>query len=132
MVVLMHLCACCLSCCRTRLLVLPPLLPGLSPCARPPSPECQEKSCSVWCAAVSNFSSLQYYSQVQATARPVNASDPKLKLWIKTPGNPVISQPPASGFLAEFRDPASAWKQVGWHVHGITPKGVADAGPIGC
>lgn len=63
-------------------------------------------------AGVSNFSTLKYYSQVQATARPVNASDPRLQLWIKTPINPLISQAPTSGSLAQFRDPVSAWKQV--------------------
>lgn len=64
------------------------------------------------CAGVSNFSELQYYEQVQAIARPVNASDPKLKLWKKFPNNPLISQAPQGGTLAQFRDPVSAWKQV--------------------
>ena len=63
-------------------------------------------------AGVSRYSELKYYKQVQATARPVNASDPKLKLWKKSPSNPVISQAPPGGTLAEFRDPVSAWKQV--------------------
>ncbi len=63
-------------------------------------------------AGVSNFSELKYYKQVQATAVPVNASDPRLKLWKKSPSNPIISQPPPDGTLAQFRDPVSAWKQV--------------------
>ncbi|EIE20550.1 hypothetical protein COCSUDRAFT_67413 [Coccomyxa subellipsoidea C-169] len=65
---------------------------------------------------VSNFSELKYYKQVQATAVPVNASDPRLKLWKKSPSNPIISQPPPDGTLAQFRDPVSAWKQDGlWY-----------------
>ncbi|CAL8464935.1 g4470 [Coccomyxa elongata] len=65
---------------------------------------------------VSNFSELQYYEQVQAIARPVNASDPKLKLWKKSPNNPLISQAPQGGTLAQFRDPVTAWKQDGlWY-----------------
>ncbi len=63
-------------------------------------------------AGVSNFTELQYYEQVQAIARPVNASDPKLKLWKKSPNNPLISQAPQGGTLAQFRDPVTAWKQV--------------------
>lgn len=64
-------------------------------------------------AGVSGLAQNKYYSQVQAIARPANASDPKLKLWIKSPA-PVIAQPPPNGLAAQFRDPTTAWRQVGF------------------
>ena len=64
-------------------------------------------------AGVSNFSELGYYKQVQAVARPADLSDPQLKLWIKSSENPVIDQAPTRGSFAQFRDPTTAWKQVG-------------------
>ena len=62
-------------------------------------------------AGVSGLAQFKYYVQVQGIARPANVSDPKLKLWIKTP-TPVIGQPPANGLSAQFRDPTTAWRQV--------------------
>ena len=62
-------------------------------------------------AGVSGLAQFKYYVQVQAIARPANVSDPKLKLWIKTP-TPVIGQAPANGLSAQFRDPTTAWRQV--------------------
>lgn len=62
-------------------------------------------------AGVSGLQQLKYYNQKQALARPANASDPKLKLWIKT-ASPVIAQPPTNALPSQFRDPTTAWRQV--------------------
>jgi len=64
-------------------------------------------------AGVSDYAELKYYKQVQATARPANASDPQLKIWIKTAA-PVIAQvaDTRTSSQAQFRDPTTAWKQV--------------------
>ncbi len=62
-------------------------------------------------AGVSGMQQLKYYNQMQALARPANASDPKLKLWIKSAA-PVIAQPPANALSSQFRDPTTAWRQV--------------------
>ena len=62
-------------------------------------------------AGVSGLQQLKYYNQMQALARPANASDPKLRLWIKSAA-PVIAQPPANALPSQFRDPTTAWRQV--------------------
>ena len=62
-------------------------------------------------AGVSGLQQLKYYNQTQALARPANASDPKLKLWIKS-ASAVIAQPPENALPSQFRDPTTAWRQV--------------------
>ncbi|GAQ88880.1 beta-fructofuranosidase (invertase) [Klebsormidium nitens] len=46
--------------------------------------------------------------QVQNLATPVDAADPLLRQWKKSPQNPVISPPPGVNNL-DFRDPTTAW-----------------------
>lgn len=66
------------------------------------------------CSGVSGFDQLGYYKQVQAAARPSNAStDPNFMFWIKSAANPLIREAPPQGTFAQFRDPTTAWKQVG-------------------
>lgn len=65
------------------------------------------------CPGVSGFDQLGYYKQVQAMARPANAStDEHFLFWVKSAANPVIAQAPPQGTFAQFRDPTTAWKQV--------------------
>jgi beta-fructofuranosidase len=62
---------------------------------------------------VSQRAARGYYFQQQCSARPANASDPWLREWRKDGANPLPLAPPPGGTHAQWRDPATAWRDDG-------------------
>jgi sucrose-6-phosphate hydrolase SacC (GH32 family) len=53
-------------------------------------------------------------AELQCAASPQDPSDPLLRLWVKSPFNPIVSKPfPGENGVGNFRDPTTAWLSGG-------------------